>query len=223
MALSQTDPRWADKKLGTSKFTVRDSGCYSFYCINALETYGKPITPAGFIDWMNNNGGYDGEGMLKWGAIEKLYPDCFLYGSTWTTNFPDANTQKTQIMKVIADVKRAVSMGFVVGLCVSIPENLGRPNHIVACDYAPNDLGEWMVLDSAYGDYVRFEERYGSVLTQLYGTRILIGPPIKFPTYSTPQDKNDGQSAWKASMIMRGKDANGTYARELLDNLMSGT
>ena len=219
---NQGDKQWGLDKLGLSNVDMAQAGCYSCYCARALASYQKIVDPGTLCTALDAIGGYGSDGMLDWDAISKLYPDCFLYDSQWTTNFPNPNTQREQILKTIADVKRRVSMGFVVGLCVACPASLGTPNHIVACDYAPDDLGQWMIADSAYGDYVSFESRYGSPLQNLYGIRVLVGPPTQFPSYSTPQDKEDGNAAWKASMVYRGKDVTHIYSKEILDNIMAG-
>lgn len=70
----QYDERWSSVPLGISSCTIGSSGCTmvslcKLMIQNQLAT-AKTLNPKIFGRWMNNHGGFDGDGLIQWEAVE---------------------------------------------------------------------------------------------------------------------------------------------------------
>lgn len=70
----QYDERWSSIPLGTSAYTIGSSGCTmvslcKLMIQNQLAT-AKQLNPKILGRWMNNHGGFDGDGLIQWEAVE---------------------------------------------------------------------------------------------------------------------------------------------------------
>lgn len=232
----QGDPRWGAKRLGATQLTMASHGCYVTVIASILAgTYDKrsplggPLTPGDLCDQLNATpGGFDSEGQLGWTSIHALYPDAFLYGRVWTTNAAYSNTARVTVDKAIRDMRRAMLLGFTVGICVDLVGSDKVPDHIVACEEMPEDLSQLLVMDPAYGDIRLFSDRYGDPLKGIMGYRLLVGDRANKPYSSDQKVTVDGSflnsviaATWKASQLYQGIGME-TYAKEILDSVMGG-
>lgn len=121
----QSDPRWADKKLGSSGETMKTAGC-AVTTVAKLTVYSQSITdssynPGYLCDYLNSNGGLDGNGCINWGAAPGLKHE-------GRGDFN--NPSKDEVIKRIGEL---MSSGYYVALCV---DNGG---HYVAVIKVTND------------------------------------------------------------------------------------
>jgi hypothetical protein len=215
---NQGDVRWASKHLGTSKATMRDSGCFTSAVAVAMNNYGHQIDPGQLCDQLSANGGYDADGLLEWNVLEKLYPDLVLADAFDTT---DMNTSGSHVLIDVAmkRIQSLVRMGIPVLITVDVPgvNSPGQSDHIICCTDAEN----WLCNDSNGGVEVKFAPNfpYGPPEKAIFGARILVGAPTSFPDSSDERDKRDAVALWKASQVMRGRHVP-TYAKEIVDSFL---
>lgn len=81
----QTDETWASTPIGTSGKTLRQIGCLATSISILIERSGAgktivPFTPQTFVQKMNENGGFDENGNLQYGAITKFIPSFSFVG-----------------------------------------------------------------------------------------------------------------------------------------------
>lgn len=100
----QYDSRWANNKLGATG-TIGSIGCTSTSVAIALAKSGvrtnlsTTLSPASFVNWMNNNGGYVGN-LLAWYSVQNLAPT-FRYQGQYSLS--GTNAQKTAQLKKALD------------------------------------------------------------------------------------------------------------------------
>ena len=68
----QSDPRWANDRVGGSRQTLKAVGCMVCCVSMALEHYGFHFNPAKLNDLLKDHGGYSSSGLVQWGAISKI-------------------------------------------------------------------------------------------------------------------------------------------------------
>lgn len=117
---SQRDPRWADKRLGTSRATIGAEGCLISCVASALATTGEDTDPARLNRMLARTGGYVDGGRLVFSAVSSLYP-----------NFEFAGLMEAR--RVPADINRIVA-AFAEGQVVFVevaanPWGLGSAYH----------------------------------------------------------------------------------------------
>ena len=71
----QDDPRWASDRLGRSGGNLASHGCTIASVAMGLHGYGIEVTPGELNRWLHENDGYDGNGRLKWAAINRRFPE----------------------------------------------------------------------------------------------------------------------------------------------------
>jgi hypothetical protein len=76
---SQRDPAWSMVKLGTSAVTIGSHGCLITCAASMLTDAGKLFTPALLNAWLILNGGYAGDNLFVFAAIDKLNAVKFEY------------------------------------------------------------------------------------------------------------------------------------------------
>lgn len=100
----QYDPKWKDNKLGATG-TIGSIGCTSTSVAIALAKSGvrtnlsTTLSPASFVNWMNNNGGYVGN-LLAWYSVQNLAPSFRYQGKV---DLSGTNAQKTERIKKSLD------------------------------------------------------------------------------------------------------------------------
>ncbi len=100
----QYDPKWKDNKLGATG-TIGSIGCTSTSVAIALAksnvrtNLNTTLSPASFVNWMNNNGGYVGN-LLAWYSVQNLAPSFRYQGKV---DLSGTNAQKTERIKKSLD------------------------------------------------------------------------------------------------------------------------
>jgi hypothetical protein len=74
-SFSQTDPKWANDKHGTSNYTLRQTGCTITALASLLSHYGVNETPRTVNQKLTQNNGYLNGNLLIWSAIPKIWPN----------------------------------------------------------------------------------------------------------------------------------------------------
>lgn len=219
---SQGDPRWRDRKLGTSGFSMWSHGCYVTATAMALNNFGYYVNPGQLCDALNGIGGFDPDGQLRWDAVEKLFPNVVFADMYWTTRFDKAhNLVKVQQEEALKRIAKCVRIGIPVILCVDVP-NVGVtnwPDHATTLKYAPDSREGWLLNDPDGGKEIELKDgsKYGKPEDAIFGARVLVGHGQSYPDYSTERDAQDGLRAFRASQVARGKNVQ-TYAKELLES-----
>lgn len=74
----QKDSRWRDESLGASEYHMGDSGCLTSCLASAInmqeteiEGFDGEVDPGTLNSFFSENGVYDSEGNIQWGALEK--------------------------------------------------------------------------------------------------------------------------------------------------------
>ncbi len=70
----QNDPRWANKNLGGSNYTLAEQGCTVTDVAMILRYLGYETDPGLLNDELTKNEAYTGNGNLLWYKLEELYP-----------------------------------------------------------------------------------------------------------------------------------------------------
>ena len=75
----QTDPKWSSIKVGNSSGTLGSIGCLITSISILIEKSGcntmiKPFNPGTFLEALNKNNGFDGNGNLQYAAVTKAVP-----------------------------------------------------------------------------------------------------------------------------------------------------
>lgn len=214
-SFSQTDSRWANKLLGSSSFTMSDSGCYVAATAMLLANYGISETPGTLCDKLNSVNGFV-DGQESYDAIGKLFPQTLFYSAVYTTNLNAPNTLRMQAEVALLKLQKLVKLGMCPILCVGLNTTPGTLNHAVVLYDAPDDRSQWRIKDPAFGSDDLFTKRYGAPITGVMGYRSIIGSPLYFPDNGLP---SEGQVAWKLAMIKKGVNVQ-VNANEALDALI---
>ena len=75
----QTDPSWANIKIGNTNSTIGKIGCLVTSIAILIEKSGvnttiSPFNPGTFVEALNNNNGFDSGGNLQYAAVKKAVP-----------------------------------------------------------------------------------------------------------------------------------------------------
>ncbi|MFA5821160.1 MAG: C39 family peptidase [Candidatus Gracilibacteria bacterium] len=70
----QTDPSWANQKLGNSDYTLAEQGCAVADIAMVLRYLGNEIDPELLNKELTKSGAYTENGNLLWYKLEELYP-----------------------------------------------------------------------------------------------------------------------------------------------------
>lgn len=75
----QGDPSWANVRIGNTSSTVGRIGCLVTSIAILIEKSGvnttiSPFNPGTFVEALNKNGGFDGDGNLQYAAVNKAVP-----------------------------------------------------------------------------------------------------------------------------------------------------
>lgn len=186
---------WGAVKLGATNLTVASHGCYlTVMACGMANWFKKDIDPGRLAAFANANQGFDGDGQIVWSVFPKLYPNVRLVDSAWSTNVT-GGVAKKPVADCIERIKQANRRGQTVGICVDlIATNSAKPDHIVLALDTPDDLSQWTIMDPDGGRVIRFQDRYGDLMTGVYGYRILGGTPADFPADANESDKDAGQA-----------------------------
>jgi hypothetical protein len=104
--LSQKDARWANEQLGTSPVTIGAYGCLVTAVSMVANHFGKDTNPSKLNKDLIAVNGYENGNLLKWGAIETIYPDIKVDWHYFLANPDDALIDEVlvQELPVLAQV-----------------------------------------------------------------------------------------------------------------------
>lgn len=68
----QNDARWSSDKLGTSRYTMKRSGCVTTSIASAVSCGLDEITPGELNKLFSDNGVYDSDGNIQWAKLDAL-------------------------------------------------------------------------------------------------------------------------------------------------------
>ena len=208
---NQWDARWGSKRLGTSPYTMANSGCYVTSITMMLHNFAVFLDPGQVCDKLNSVNAFDVNGLLTYDGLMRAWPQLSFYERLYSTNDPSNNVQKVAISEVIRRVQRRLKLGLPSVLCVDNLANDGIPDHAVLLI---NE--DWTIHDPDGGRLIKFQDKYGDPLKKLYGCVSVIGPPINVPNGGLPQE---GQAVFMLSQAKRGINKD-NYLRNSLDVLM---
>jgi len=88
--LSQKDTRWSNEKLGTSSVTIGAYGCLLTSVAMVCNYFGKNTDPSKLNKDLIEVNGYESGNLLKWNAVETIYPDIVVDWNYFLANPDDA-------------------------------------------------------------------------------------------------------------------------------------
>lgn len=158
--LCQRDPRWKDKKLGTSTVsTLGNYGCTLTSLCMALRYFGKDTLPDKLNDDLVKIKGFSQGTLLAWGAVPQLYPDITL---DWANDYIECPNVPAPLDKIdkLLDEKIPVIVK------VDFSPDAGLQDHWVLIIGKENN--SYLINDPWSGEQYYFEAKYGDPVTQIY-------------------------------------------------------
>lgn len=172
--LSQQDPLWNKKQLGTSNKTIGSHGCVITNITMMLRfLLGIKITPAELNDWLKANGGYHNANLFVWSILEKYDK---------RISFTDRD-ESAALGKIDAQLAKGLPVLVNVDMNPSTP---ALDEHWVLVK--GKVAGSYIINDPWTGEEIEFEKLYGDPKT---GVRIVCtydfeGAPVP-PTDPEPE------------------------------------
>lgn len=207
----QTDPRWANKKLGKSNDTMASSGC-AVTSVAILTVYSNTIVdedydPGFLCDYLNENGGLDSSGCLNWNVVPGLS-----HAGRGDFKNPDKKSVTEKISKLMED-------GYFVTLCV---QNGG---HYVAIIGVDSTNGVLKMKDPAQNEIVNVFDKYSPSSCDSYHYFKGKSSPIEMTSITSSKKKSNAVvSAVKdvVSPIAKVGSYFGKYATALFNAILTG-
>ena len=148
---SQSDPQWKDRMLG-KKYTIGSSGCAMCAVAMAISKIaGRNISPVELDEYLDNNGGYDGDG-IYWDKAAR-------YGGSSAASYPSTTNMHDQIDSSLAAGRPCI---------IHVVTKRG---HYV-CVTGKNDDGTYTIHDPA-GGVVRsgvWDSNQATIVVDGYGS-----------------------------------------------------
>ena len=200
-AWAQNDSRWAGIRLGSSGVTIGSHGCL-------VSSVTKLIIQAGFRspdsfnigtfgNWLNSNGGYDGDGCLYWAKPSACVSGFNLHGNLLNYGSYNSSSYNNQLVSW-------VNQGFHITLQVN------NGGHWIAIDEAKTKAtGQVYIMDSAYN------VRADLTLSSRYGT---FNRAVAYTGGSTPVVDNEAPVI-KGGYISQVTDSGFRVCFEATDNV----
>jgi len=183
--LSQLDPRWKDKKLGTSSSSIGGYGC-ALVCVTLLANYytGQNLTP----DEMNAKlvavNGFANGNLMKWEALSTIFPQITF---DRRIDCPDSPAP-LDIVEAYLDGSKPV-----IALVDYNPATKELEQHFVLI--VGKDAGDYFIADPMCqpGDGVYYlSAKYGQPAKAICGLRLYSGP---VPQEKPPESPTEAQNA----------------------------
>ncbi len=169
--LSQRDPQWASKKLGTSSVTIGTSGCV-LTCLSMLSTYyGHPVLPHTLDAELVAVNGFANTNLMIWEKLTEVYSDIKWDGRV---DCPDTPAP-------LLTIDQYLSAGKPVIVCVDFDPKEGLQQHFVLIIGKDND---YLINDPWTGETYYFTAKYGDPAKGIMGLRLYSGPA---PVQESPQ------------------------------------
>ncbi len=213
--LSQLDPRWKDKKLGTSTSSIGEYGC-ALVCVTLLANYytSSTLTPDEMNDKLVAVNGFASGNLLKWEALSAIFPQITF---DRRVDCPD-NPAPLDVVDQYLEARKPV-----IALVDYNPATKKIEQHFVLI--VGKDAGDYFMADPMCqpGDGVYYlSARYGQPAKAICGLRLYSGPllpqePSESPT--PPQDKDLEQE--KQMNELTEKVVNNTNELRILSDKLS--
>lgn len=211
---SQSDPRWASKKMSPSSLTLGSYGCLVSCFSMALANYAVDANPGKLTDSLVPAGAFTPGGELIFNGVAKAYPQVRVVGRPNTTNLIDPNLQKMQVSEAVRRIRRLIDLGNMVPIWVDAVHSDKRPDHWVLAVAFSND--DFVVHDPGFGEIAPLSKRYGDYMKAIYGYCAVVGPSINF---ANDAYSKDAQVAYRLSQAASGIDVT-TNVRQAFDVLI---
>ena len=182
--LSQLDPRWKDKKLGTSASSIGNYGC-ALVCVTLLANYytGQNLTP----DEMNAKlvavDGFANKNLMKWEALSAIFPQITF---DRRIDCPDSPAPLDIVDQYLDGSKP------VVALVDYNPATKEIEQHFVLI--VGKDAGDYFIADPMCqpGDGVYYlSAKYGQPAKAICGLRLYSGPVPQEKPSESPTEAQD--------------------------------
>jgi hypothetical protein len=162
--IGQRDPKWKDKKLGTSSVSIGDAGCVLCCATIISRFYGHDVWP----DWLNEqmvkvNGYYD-TNLWQWHKLTEIFPDIKVHKliDCYTTPAP------------LNEIDKRLEEGHPVIVCVDFDPKPGVQTHYVVIFGKEGD--DYYLADPWFNDVALFKGRYGDPAKAIYAIRMYDRP-----------------------------------------------
>lgn len=146
----QGDSRWGSMRLGSSSYTMSNSGCaataLSMLMVHSGSITDDSFTPATLCTFFNNNGGFSNRGDISWGVSNKL-ASSFSFEGYGTLSSSSVSGKADEIQKYL-DAGYYIILGVKSG------------GHWVAVDKVDGD--KVYVFDPANGKHVNVFDAYSN-------------------------------------------------------------
>lgn len=163
-AIGQRDPKWKDRKLGTSTTTIGQAGCVLTCATIIARFYGHDIWP----DWLNEQmvkvGGYYDDNLWQWHKLSQVFPDIRAHELIDCYSVPAP----------LERIDQRLEEGHPVIVCVDFDPKAGVQTHFVVIFGKEGE--DYYIADPWYNDVALFSERYGDPAKAIYAIRMYDGP-----------------------------------------------
>ncbi len=167
--VSQKDPRWGRKKLGTSSVSISNYGCLLTCHAMMLNYYGKDFTVDSLNEFYKSNGVFDQGNMINFWAAANCFDD--IAAGERIDCYVEAAPLDT-IDKQLAEGKPVIAG---LGASSTSPKDLkydGMIDHFVLIIGKEKD---YLINDPWTGETYFFEGKYGEPDKYIFGLRLYSG------------------------------------------------
>jgi len=214
--LSQLDPRWKDKKLGTSASSIGNYGC-ALVCVTLLANYytGQNLTPDEMNAKLVAANGFANKNLMKWEALSAIFPQITF---DRRIDCPDSPAPLETVDQYLGAGKP------VIALVDYNPATKEIEQHFVLI--VGKDAGDYFIADPMCqpGDGVYYlSAKYGQPAKAICGLRLYSGPvPQEKPSESpTEAQDNDLEQEKRMNELTEKVVANTNELRILKDKIES--
>jgi len=196
LSISQKDPKWGLKKLGTSSVTIGNYGCYLTCLSMLLKYYGHEQSPDVLNELFKSNGVYANKNLISSSLVPKAYPD-IKFDEKY--NCKTKPCDLTKIDKYLNEKKPVIAQ-------VDFSPKAGIQTHFVLIIGKENE--DYFINDPWTGETYFFSAKYGDPSRYIYGLRLYSGE-VKEVT-------NDKDKI--SDLEIKVKNSNEALAEALLEN-----
>jgi hypothetical protein len=146
----QGDSRWGSMRLGSSSYTMSNSGCavtaVAMLMVHSGSVTDSSFTPGTFCTFLSNNGGLSSQGDISWSAATKLASSFKFEGY--------GSLSSSSVSGKVSEIKNYIDAGYYLAVSVK------NGGHWVAVDRVEN--GVVYVIDPANGKVVNLFDAYSN-------------------------------------------------------------
>jgi hypothetical protein len=176
--INQRDPRWVNKKLGTSSMTIGSSGCV-ISALSMLCTYfGHSINPDELNEKLKAINGYANTNLMIWEKLTEIYSDIKWDGRV---DCPDTPAP-------LETVNKYLDRNIPVIVCVDFDPKEGLQQHFVLIIGKENN--DYFINDPWTGECYYFSAKYGDPAKGIMGLRLYSGKAPESSSGGTTAPQN---------------------------------